>query len=269
MMVFPWLKNTDRHLKKIVHALDILIVLSMRDITARYRHTAIGIAWVVLQPALSVLIMSLVFGRFIQNNMYGLPCPVFICIGFLPWMMVSEGITRSAHSIVVSPDLIKKVFFPRILLPLAVIVSTIVDFFVVFAVLIVLAGLYGALNLQLLIMFPVVLVFCCLIVVGCGTAICALNVLYRDIRNILPFFMQMWLLLTPVVYSSTMLPEPYTRLFLLNPLTGIIEWYRAGVSGVAPIDAIPIAWLLGVAFVVGVAGVWVFLRLERVLADMI
>lgn len=246
----------------------ILFFLLYRDVTVRYRNTAIGIAWVVIQPASSVLIISCIFGNFIHINLQGLPYSVFVCVGFLLWAMASEGVMRSLQSVAGSPNLIKKVYFPRIVLPLTAVVSAGIDFIIMFFAFICVVCVYGVFTWKLVWMFPVMMLFCFLLSVGIGSALCALTIVYRDVHNIIPFFIQTWMLLTPIFYSFKILPPQYKWLLYANPLAGAIEWYRTGVGGYTALVSINGFLLFAIAGVICCTGIFIFSKYERFFADI-
>jgi lipopolysaccharide transport system permease protein len=256
------------NLAELWHYRDLLYFLTWRDITVRYKQTALGVLWAILQPLLSMVVFTIFLGRLAGVPSDGVPYPIFSYLGLLPWMYFSGAVTRSGASVVGSANLLTRVYFPRVLVPLSATLSALVDFAIAFTVLGGLMGWYGirpALSVVLLIPLAALTAIAA---TGIGMWLAALNVRYRDVQYAIPFLMQLWMFATPVVYPASIVPERWRPLFALNPMTGIIEAYRAAVLG-RPLD-----WgTLGVsalsAVLLGAVGAWQFHRLERTFADVV
>ena len=247
---------------------DLLYFLTRREISIRYKQTILGFAWAIIQPVMTMLVFTVFLGKFAKVPSDGIPYPVFSYLGLLPWTYFANAVTRSATSLVTNANLLSKVYFPRLLIPLSGVLSAMVDFLISFAVLVVLMLWYGITPAwQTLWLVPLTLLTA-LAAVGVGMWLSALNVKYRDVQHAIPFLMQLWMYATPVVYPASVVPERWRVLFALNPLTGVIEAYRAATLGR------PMPWaMLAVSVVstlVAVAlGTWQFRRMERVFADVV
>lgn len=249
---------------------ELLYFLTWRDVKVRYKQTVLGVLWAVLQPLLTMLISTLIFGRLggFETRTGGIPYPIFAYAGLLPWTFFSNAITSSGNSLVGSAHLITKVYFPRMIIPGAAVAAGLVDFFIAFMLLIGLMFYYKVTLTFNLLLFPPLVLLTALLATGVGMWLSALNVKYRDIRFALPFIVQLWMFVSPVFYPSSILPGKWRRVFQLNPLTGIIDGYRASLFGG------PIAWkTLGVStlitFVVLIYASYSFRRMEKTFADIV
>lgn len=247
---------------------ELLWVLIVRDVKVRYKQAVLGVGWAVLQPFMMMVIFSILFGRFGQMPSDGMPYPIFVFTALVPWTFFSSAINASGNSLVGSAHLIGKVYFPRLIIPLSSIGAWVLDFMVasllVFAMLLYydIALTWRLLTLPLLLF---ALAFCAL---GVGTALSALNAMYRDFRHVIPFLLQLWMFATPVIYSSKFVPEQWRWIVQLNPAAGLIEGFRSAFIG-RPLDlyALGIAALISV--VLFVAGIAYFEKVERRFADVI
>ena len=249
---------------------ELLYFLTWRDIKVRYKQTLLGVAWAIIQPLLTMLIFTLLFGRLggMDSRTGGIPYPIFAYVGLLPWTFFANAITNSGNSLVGSAHLITKVYFPRMIIPGSAVAAGLVDFFVGFGLLIGLMFYYKVgLTLNLL-LFPALVLLTSLLALSVGLWLSALNVKYRDIRFALPFIVQLWMFVSPVLYPSNVLPEKYRWVFALNPLTGIIEAYRSSLFGHA-IDwtALGISALITLVFLVYAS--YSFRRMEKTFADIV
>jgi len=247
---------------------DLLYYLTRREISIRYKQTLFGIAWAVLQPLLSMVVFSLFLGRLAGVQSDGLPYPVFSYLGLLPWTFFANAMTRSSASLVGNANLLSKVYFPRVLIPLSATLSALVDFAIAFVVLLVLMAWYQiALSAAVLWLVPLSLATAFL-ATGIGMGLAALNVRYRDVQHAIPFLMQLWMFTTPVVYPVDTVPERWRFLLDLNPMTGLIEACRAAPLGRAiDVQSIAVSAAVGVVFVV--LGVSRFRRMEKTFADVV
>jgi len=250
------------------HYRDLLYFLTRREISIRYKQTALGFLWAIIQPLMTMVVFTVFLGRLAKVPSDGIPYPVFSYLGLLPWTYFANAVTRSGTSLVTNANLLSKVYFPRVLIPLSGVLSAMVDFAISFVVLVGLMLWYGiAPAWQTLLLVPLTLLTA-VAAVGVGMWLAALNVKYRDVQHAIPFAMQLWMYATPVVYPASVVPEKWRALLGLNPLAGIIEAYRSATLGR------PIGWdLLAVSAVttlVAVAvGIWQFRRTERVFADIV
>jgi lipopolysaccharide transport system ATP-binding protein len=214
---------------------DLLYLLTWRDVSVRYRQTVLGCLWAILQPFLSMIVFTVFLGRVAGLSSDGIPYPVFSYLGLLPWMYFSGAVTRSGASFVSNSQLLTRVYFPRVLLPLSATLSALVDFGVAFLMLGGLMAWYGlAPSLTILLILPLLLITACA-AAGVGISLAALNARYRDVQHAIPFLMQLWMFATPVVYPATLVPERWRPLLALNPLTGLIEAYRSAALGPPPL----------------------------------
>lgn len=214
---------------------ELLYFLTWRDVKVRYKQTLIGVAWAVLQPLFTMLIFTLFFGRLanIGAHTQGIPYPLFAFAGLLPWVFFSNALTYSGNSLVGSANLITKVYFPRMIIPGAAVAACLIDFGISFVLLIGLMFYYHIGISSSLLMLPVLVLLTTLLALGMGMWLSALNVKYRDVRHALPFVIQTWLFISPVIYPAGFLPPKWRALLIFNPLTGIIEGYRSSLFGQA------------------------------------
>lgn len=258
-------------LKEIWAYKDLFYFLAWRDIKVRYKQAMMGVAWAVFQPLITMIIFSLLFGRLAKMPSDGIPYPIFVFLGLLPWQYFSSVITQSSASLVVEKNLITKIYFPRIILPASSALSSFVDFAIAF---IMLAGImiWYKVQITLSVLFlPVLILLVILNAVGFGLWLSALNVRYRDIQYVVPFMIQIGMFVTPVIYPLSMASDKSWIKFLLmlNPMTGVIEAFRACVVG-----TLEIPWqALGVSTAVGlfifITGAMYFKKVERFFADIV
>lgn len=254
------------NLRDLWHYRDLFYILTMRDIKVRYKQTVLGAAWAIIQPLFTMLIFSIFFGRLAGMPSDNIPYSLFALAGLLPWTFFSNAVNNSGNSLIGNSNLITKVYFPRILIPAASVGSGLIDFAIGFVLLVILMFYYGVgVSLNLL-MLPVLILLTCLLAIGVGMWMSALNVKYRDIRYALPFLIQLWLFVTPIIYPASIVPDKWRWLLALNPLAGQIEAYRSAFFG-KPFD-----WLsLGISAVLTLAiltySAYTFRRMERSFAD--
>lgn len=247
---------------------ELLFFLTWRDVKVRYKQTALGAAWAILQPLFMMIIFTIFFGRLAAVGSSGIPYPLFALAGLVPWTFFANSITASGNSLVGSANLITKVYFPRLIVPAAAMLAGLVDFVLAFVMLCLLM-LYYRVTLTTQVLFLPVLVFMtALFGLGVGTWMSALNVKYRDVRFALPFLIQLWLFVSSVILPSTSVPQKWRWILLLNPMSGIIEGYRSALFG------LPFDWTaLGIAFILTIAvllyAIYAFGRVERSFADII
>jgi lipopolysaccharide transport system permease protein len=248
---------------------ELLYFLVWRDIKVRYKQTLLGGAWAVLQPLLTMIVFSIFFGKLAGMHSEGIPYPIFAFAALVPWTFFANGMTNSSNSLVGSANLIKKVYFPRLAIPMASVFAGIVDFAIAFAVLIVMMAFYGIAPSPRVIMLIPLLALALVTALGVGLWMSALNVRYRDVRYVLPFLVQIWLFATPIAYSSTLLHEPWRTVYSLNPMVGVVDGFRWALLGT---DSAPSASILAstaVAIVILIAGAFYFRRMERRFADIV
>lgn len=255
-------------LQKLWNFRDLLFVLTVRDIKVRYKQTVLGILWVIIQPVLMMLFFTLIFGRLAGMPSDGIPYPIFAYAGLLPWTFFSNSLNGSANSLVGNSSLITKVYFPRMIIPIASVGAVLVDFLIAFGLLVLLMFYYGiGLSVNIL-MLPVLAFLTALAAIGAGMWMSALNVKYRDVRYALPFITQFWMFATPIIYPSTLIPEKWRWLLKLNPLTGIIEGYRSAIFG-KPFDLAGLGISITIIIIALLYSIYAFRRMERSFADIV
>jgi lipopolysaccharide transport system permease protein len=247
---------------------ELLFFLTWRDVMVRYKQTALGAAWAVLQPALTMVIFTLIFGRLAKLPSDGFPYPIFVYAGLLPWTFFANAVTTSSNSLVNSANLITKVYFPRVIVPLATVCAGLVDFACAFVLLVVLLVWYHVPLTPMFALVPVMLVGTVIAAVAVGTILSALTVSYRDFRYVVPFAVQLWLYATPVMYATRVVPERWRLWYAINPMAGMTEGFRAAILGRTPL------WpVIGVSAVTAtlalVVGVVYFQRVERRFVDIV
>ena len=247
---------------------ELLGFLTWRDVKIRYKQTVLGFLWAFLQPFVKMVVFTLVFGRLAGLDSEGAPYPIFVFAGLLPWQFFSEALHRSSESVVGSAGVITKVYFPRLIVPLAAVAGCLIDFCISFLILVGLMVYYGvAPSLHLLAVAPLA-AGTVLAALGIGTLIAALNVAYRDFRYMIPFLIQIWMFLTPVVYSVSVVPDGWQWLLALNPMTGIVDGFRSAVLG-KPFDMQNLIISGAVCMAMVLLSVAYFRRIERQFADII
>lgn len=251
---------------------ELLYFLTWRDVKVRYKQSELGVAWAIIQPLLTMLIFTLFFGRVAGVPSEGLPYPLFVYTGLLPWTFFANAITNSGNSLVGNANLITKVYFPRMIIPGAAVTAGLVDFAIAFVILVLLMLYYGVTPGWNLLLFPVVLLLTALLALATGMWMSALNVKYRDVRFALPFLIQLWMFVSPIIYPTSFmsrsLPAQVRWVLLVNPLTGIIEGYRSSLLG------LPFKWTaLAISSVITLGMLlyssYAFRRMEKNFADIV
>jgi lipopolysaccharide transport system permease protein len=247
---------------------ELLYVLTMRDIKVRYKQTVLGFAWAIIQPFMMMVVFSVFFGRLAQMPSDGFPYPIFVYAALLPWTFFANSITSSANSLVGSANLVSKVYFPRLIIPLSSVGSGLVDFAIAGGILLLLMVYYGVGWTPNLFMVPILVIAAAFTALGVGTFLAALNVAYRDFRYVVPFLVQFWMFATPVVYPASLVPREWQWALYLNPMAGVIEGFRSAFLG-RPFDVPGILLSLAIAGILFAAGTAYFGRVERRFADII
>jgi len=247
---------------------DLLYFLVWRDVKVRYKQTALGAAWAIMQPVFTMVIFSLFFGKLARIPSEGLPYPIFSYAALLPWQYFAQSVSQSSDSLVGSAALIRKVYFPRLVVPLAGVLAGLVDFAIAFLVLLAMLLYYGIALTPSLLLLPLFLLLAMITALGVGLWLSALNVQYRDVRYIVPFFVQFWLFATPVVYPSSLLSEPWRSFYGLNPMVGVVEGFRWALLGISPPSPM-IAASAAVALLLLISGAFYFRRMEQTFADVV
>jgi lipopolysaccharide transport system permease protein len=248
---------------------ELLYILIWRDIKVRYKQTAIGAAWAVIQPFFAMVVFSLFFGRLAKIPSEGLPYPIFAYSALLPWQFFAKALTEASTSLVVNERVITKVYFPRLLVPTAVVLAGLLDFGIAFLILLGMMVFYGIMPSWLIVAIPLFLLLALITALGVSFWLSALDVEYRDVRYTLPFLTQLWLFATPVVYPSTMVPQAWRALYGLNPMVGVIEGFRWALLGSTPPEPVMLAVSSVAVILLFMSGLIYFRRMERTMADRI
>src|SRR6266568_9044255 len=240
---------------------ELLYVLTMRDIKVRYKQTVLGFAWAIIQPVMMMVVFSIFFGGFAKIPSDGFPYPIFVYAALLPWTFFANSITNSANSLIGSANLVNKVYFPRLIIPLSSIGSGLVDFAIAGAILLLLMVYYGVGWTSNLLIVPILVAGAAFTALGVGTFLAALNVAYRDFRYVVPFLVQFWMFATPVVYPASLVPREWQWALYLNPMAGVIEGFRSAFLN-RPFDVPGMLVSLAIAAILFATGIAYFERVE-------
>ena len=248
---------------------ELLYFLVWRNVKVRYKQTAVGAAWVILQPLLTMVVLTVIFGNFARLPSDGLPYPVFVYSALLPWTYFTQALSRGGSGLVSHAGLITKVYFPRLIIPLASVVTPLVDFGPSFLLVIGLMGWYGVAPSWGVLALPLFLLLAMMTALGVSLFLSALNVKYRDVGNVLPVLTQLWMYASPVIYPASIIPERWRLLYSFNPIVGVIEGFRWALLGRdAPHPAL-VGISSGAAIIILIAGAVYFRRTEHTFADVI
>ena len=248
---------------------ELLYFLTWRDIKVRYKQTALGAAWAIIQPFFTMVVFSLFFGRLAKVPSDGIPYPIFSFAALVPWTFFANGLSQASNSLVGSSNLITKVYFPRLVIPLSTVASGIIDFALSFLVLLAMMGYYRVTPGRNIVWLPLFLLLALVTSLGVGLWLSALNVEYRDVRYVVPFITQFWMFATPIAYPSSLLSDPWRTLYGLNPMVGVVEGFRWALLGTNTRPGPAIAVSSAAALVILVGGALYFKRMERNFADII
>ena len=248
---------------------ELLYFLAWRDIKIRYKQTMLGAAWAIIQPFFTMVIFSIFFGRLAKIPSDGVPYPIFSFAALVPWTFFAHSLNQASNSLVNSANLIKKVYFPRLAVPIATVFSGMVDFALAFFVLLGMMIYYGIFPTVNALWIPAFFILAVVTSLGVGLWLSAMNVRYRDIRHAIPFLTQFWLFATPIAYPSSLLSEPWRTLYGLNPMVGVVEGFRWGLLGTdtAPGPIIAASSLMALAILI--SGAFYFRRVEKTFADVV
>lgn len=248
---------------------ELLLFLVWRDIKVRYKQTVLGAAWAVLQPLLTMLVFSVFFGRLAKVPSDGIPYPIFAYAALVPWTFFAQGLTQSSDSLVGSANLIRKVYFPRLVIPMSSILAGVVDFSIAFSVLLVLMFYYGIAPTAQIVWLPLLLLLALTTSLGVGLWLSAMNVKFRDVKYTVPFVAQFWMFATPIAYPSSMLSEPWRTVYGINPMAGVVEGFRWALlgSGTAPGPMLLVSACVSLSVLIG--GAFYFRRMEKTFADTV
>ncbi|MBK6797903.1 MAG: ABC transporter permease [Acidobacteria bacterium] len=248
---------------------ELLYFLTWRDIKVRYKQTVLGAAWAIIQPFFTMLVFSMFFGRLARVPSDGIPYPVFCYAALVPWTFFANGLTQSSNSLVGSSNLITKVYFPRLTIPLATVFSGVIDFCLAFLLLIGMMIFYGLIPTVNIVWLPLFLLLALVTSLGVGLWLAALNVQFRDVRYVVPFVNQFWMLATPIAYPSSLMREKWRLIYGLNPMAGVVEGFRWALLGVntTPGPMLIVSSLAAVILLLG--GAFYFRRMEKTFADVV
>jgi lipopolysaccharide transport system permease protein len=265
----PAIAWTSIGFKELWHYRELLYFLTWRDIKVRYKQTVLGAAWAIIQPFFMMVVFSLFFGKLAGVPSDGIPYPVFTFCGLLPWQLFAHALTESSNSLVGSQHLITKVYFPRLVIPIAAVLGGCIDFVISFVILIGMIVYFGIVPSWAIITLPGFLLLALMTALACGLWLSALNVQYRDVRYTINFLVQFWLFATPVVYPSSLIPEKWRPLYGLNPMASVVEGFRWALLGKSNPPG-PMLWVsVFVVVLLLFAGLYYFRRMEQEFADVI
>jgi len=248
---------------------ELLYFLTWRDVKVRYKQTLLGAGWAILQPLLTMLIFTLLFGRLAGIKSEGIPYPLFAYGGLLVWIFFSNSVTNSGNSLVGSANLITKIYFPRMIIPAAAVAAGLVDLALAFVIQVVLMIYYGVRVTWAITMIPVLVILVTLLALGVGMWLSALNVKYRDVRYAIPFLVQLWMFVSPIIYPVNMLPPKWQLALTLNPLTGIIQNFRIALFGNQAFEWKSLGISVVITFLVLIYSAFSFRRMEKHFADIV
>jgi lipopolysaccharide transport system permease protein len=263
------LARAPLNLRELIEYHELLYFLTWRALKLRYRQTALGAAWAIVQPFLTMVVFSVVFGRLAGLHSDGAPYPVFAFAALVPWTYFANAVTQASNSLVDNERMITKVYFPRLMLPLAAIVAGLVDLAIAFIVLLAMMRFYGVVPTAAMWTLPFFVLLAALTALGAGLWLSVLNVQYRDVRHALPFVIQFWLFATPVAYSSSLIPARWRPALGLNPMAGVVDGFRWALLGQTAAPSLVIVVSAGIMLAVLLSGLWYFRRMEQSFADVI
>jgi lipopolysaccharide transport system permease protein len=259
----------DIDFKELWAARELLYFFVWRDIKVRYKQTAIGAAWAVIQPFMTMVVFSLFFGKLAKMDSHGLPYPIFYYSALLPWTYFAGAVQNATNVVVEQQHVITKVYFPRLILPLSAVVAGLLDFAISFVVFLGMMAYYRIMPGLALLLFPGFLLLAVLTAFGVGLWLSALNAIYRDVRYVIPFLVQFWLFASPVAYPSTLVPERWRWLYGLNPMAGVIEGFRWALTGHGQPPNIMLAVSTGMVLLLVGGGLAFFNKMEGTIADVV
>ena len=260
---------TSINLRELWEYRELLYFLVWRDVKVRYKQTALGAAWAVIQPLMMMVVFSLFFGYLARVPSDGIPYPIFTFCALLPWQLFSHALTESSNSLVANERLITKVYFPRLVVPIAAVLGGMVDFAIAFAILLLMMLYYGVVPSWAIVTLPGFVLLAIMTALGVGLWLSALNVKYRDVRYTIGFLIQIWLFATPVAYPSSIVPEIWRPLYGLNPMAGVVEGFRWALLGRSEPPGALLAVSVVVVILILLGGLYYFRRMEQEFADVV
>ncbi len=257
------------NLRELFQYRELAFLLAWRDVKVRYKQTVLGGLWAILQPVITMLVFSLFFGRLAKVPSDGVPYPLFAYAALVPWTLFSTGLSQSSNSLVNGANLLRKVYFPRLVMPLASVLAGVVDFTLAFSVLLVMMLVYGFVPTSAILIIPGLVLLVLTTSLGAGLWLAAFNVRFRDVRYVIPFLIEIWLLATPIAYPSSLLAAHWRPVYALNPMVGVVEGFRWALLGTNTAPGLMVLVSSVAAVLLLVSGVYVFRRMERNLADVV
>jgi lipopolysaccharide transport system permease protein len=251
------------------HYHELLYFLVWRNIKVRYKQTVLGASWALIQPLATMAVFSIFFGKLAKVPSDGVPYPLFAYCGLLPWQLFSYAMTESSNSVISNQQLITKVYFPRLVIPISAVISGLVDFAIAFSLLLIMMPFYGIMPTARILVLPLFILFAIATALAIGLWLSALNVEYRDVRYTIPFLMQFWLLITPVAYPSSMVPAKWRPLMGLNPIAGVVEGFRWALLGNGSASGPLMLVSIVIVVVLLFGGIVYFRRMETTFADLV
>ncbi len=257
------------NLKDLWNYRELIFFFTWRDLKVRYKQTLLGASWAVLQPFLTMVVFSVFFGGLAKVPSDGVPYPIFSYTALLPWTLFSKAMQDASRSLVSSANIISKVYFPRLILPLSSVLAGVVDFLIAFVVLLAMMLFYGISPTANVWALPLFVLLALITAIGVGLWLSALNVMYRDVGYVIPFLTQFWMYLTPIAYPASMVPEKWKFIYALNPLTGVVEGFRWALLGTGEGPGVTLMISASIAILLTISGLFYFRRMERKFADMV
>jgi len=269
LRISPPSRWTSLEFRELWEYRELLYFLIWRDVKVRYKQTALGAAWAVIQPFFMMVVFSLFFGRLAKVPSDGIPYPVFTFCALLPWQLFANALTESSNSLVGNQNLITKVYFPRLVVPISAVLGGLVDFVIAFMILLGMMLYYGIVPGWAIVTLPGFILLAVLTALGVGLWLSALNVQYRDVRYTIGFLVQLWLFLTPVAYPSSIVPEKWRPLYGLNPMAGVVEGFRWALLGKSQPPGAMLWVSVAVVILILFGGLYYFRRMEQQFADIV
>lgn len=262
-------KSNKQYFRDLWSYHELFVLLAWRDILVRYKQTVIGVSWSILRPLLTMLVFTIVFGRLAEMPSEGAPYPILVYSALLPWQFFSNTLSEGGNSLVTNAALVSKVYFPRLIMPTTAMIVSLIDFFISSAILAALMLAYYHVPTWRVLFLPLFLALAASTALGLTYVVSALNVKYRDFRHVLPFIIQFGLYISPVGFSSTVVPDSWRFVYSLNPLVGVIDGFRWAILGTTQMYWPGVALSVLMAIALLLCGIWFFRRMEREFADVI
>ncbi|MEJ2757539.1 MAG: ABC transporter permease [Anaerolineales bacterium] len=257
------------NLKDLWRYRELMFFLTWRDILVRYKQTLLGAAWAIIQPLMQMVVFNFLFGNMANISTGDIPRPVFTFSALLPWNLFAQALSDTSRSLVASRGMITKVYCPRLVIPIASVLSGLVDFIIAFLILVGMMVFYHVPLTGTIWMVPVFVLLTLVVALGVGLWFSAWNLHYRDVRYFIPFLTQFWLLATPIAYPLSEIPARWQTLYMLNPMVGVVEGFRWALLGGDPVPAFAMVTSVGLGLVALISGLFYFRRMERTFADMV